>query len=204
MNTHELTVLVSSFVIGDGSLRCEDKNAGYSCKQIIKHKDYILWQARVLENITPVRVVEKDGYVDKNGVNHQPTISVQTRRHPFFTTLYNRNYFSGRKTVSIHDVKNFDWRSLANWYMDDGYILRASDVSQRGGVFLCTDNFNHAEVLMLQKLLYTNFELPFSLRKRGFTYRLHLTPKNSKKFIDGVTPYIFDSFKYKLHTEGTV
>lgn len=204
MNNFELVKMISSFVIGDGYMRLRGRNANYAFKQIAKHGDYVRWQADILSSVTGVRVFEVGGFTDKNGVNHQPVVGLETHSHPIFTTIFNRNYFGGRKTVSLHDVKNFDWQSLAIWYMDDGYILRSADKSKRGGVYLCTDNFNEAEVTMLQKLLYANFNLPFSLQRRGFTFRLHLTPKNTQVFLDGVAPFMFDSFKYKLHTENTV
>lgn len=200
----ETTNLIASFVIGDGSLPKNAKEARYSCKQIATHEDYVLWQAEILERITPVNVSYKDGYVDKNGVNHKPTISVETRSHPFFSTLRERNYFQGRKTVSIHDVKNFDLQSLAIWYMDDGYILRSKFPEHLGNVFLCTDNFSHAEVLMLQKIVYSKFGFPFSLIKRGDAYRLQLKSKFAQPFLDGIAPFVFPSFQYKLHTEGSL
>lgn len=204
LNNFELTRLVSSFVIGDGSLLQNTTNARYSMGQISTHKDYVDFQASVLEQVTPVSVKLYPAYVDKNGVGHKEVYRIETRSHPFFTTLRQRNYFQGRKTVSLHDVKNFDWQSLAIWYMDDGYILRASDKSQRGAVFLCTDNFSHAEVLMLQKIVYEKFGLPFNLRKRNNFYRLTLIPKNAGKFLEGIEPFVFPSFQYKLHTNGSL
>lgn len=200
----ETSNLIASFVIGDGSLPKNAKNARYSCKQILAHEDYIRWQAEILSRVTPVKIYFGEAKVDSNGVNHQKTISVETRSHPFFQTLRDRNYFQGRKTVSLHDVKNFNWQSLAIWYMDDGYILRSDNKYHSGNVFLCTDNFSHAEVLTLQKLLYAKFDLQFDTRKRNDTYRLMLKGKNSHRFLEGIAPFVFPSFQYKLHTEGSL
>lgn len=202
LNEFELTKTISSFLFGDGFLRMRSgvKNATYGCAQIAQHEEYLMWQKSVLENLTTVAVYRNAEHTDKNGVNHQESIRIETKSHPFFTKLYDRWYFQGRKTFSVHDANNLDWRGLANWYMDDGYILNCQDKSQRGTMWLCTDNFTHPEVILLQKILYERFGLPFNTRKRGNTYRLVLRRKFTQQFADGVKPYVFESFKYKFRT----
>lgn len=207
MNNNELTRLVSAMVIGDGSLRKWKgvKNAGYGFSQLATHKDYVDWQVSVLSEITKTSVAFYD---ETEG--HKASYKLWTKSHPFFTTLYDRTYFDGRKSVSTHDLQLLDWQGLAIWYMDDGYILDSDDKYQRGNIFLSTDNFTHAEVIILQKTLYNNFSLPFNIRKRGYKkdgtqiYRLVLTKKNADTFINGVKPFLFPSFEYKLRTRNTV
>lgn len=202
LNELELTKTISSFLFGDGFLRLRQnmKNVTYGCAQISEHEDYLMWQKEVLENITSVAIYRSNAFTDKNGVNHKNSTRIETKSHPFFTKLFDRWYFQGRKTFSVHDANNLDWRGLANWYMDDGYILNCQDTHQRGTIWLCTDCFTHAEVILLQKILYNNFNLPFNTRKRGNTYRLVLRRNFAQQFADGVKPYIFDSFKYKFRT----
>ena len=206
MNKKELTKLVASMVIGDGSLRIWTgvKNAGYSFSQIKEHSDYIEWQKDILENICKTTVRCYEAYTDKNGVNHKEYCKLETLSHPFFTTIRNRMYFDGRKTVSLHDLNLFDAQSAAIWYMDDGYILKSENINQRNNVFLCTDHYTNAEVIILQKVLYEKLNIPFNIRKRGTKkdgsqiYRLVATKENAKKFINIITPYVFESFQYKI------
>lgn len=202
LNEFELTQTISSFLFGDGFLRMRNgvKNATYACTQIAEHEDYLMWQKSILENLTSVSVYVAEEHIDKNGTKHKKSIRIETKSHPFFTTLYERWYMHGRKTFSVHDANNLNWQGLANWYMDDGYILNSSDASQRNTIWLCTDNFTHAEVILLQKILFENFELPFNIRKRDKFYRLVLRKKFTRQFANGVKPYVFDSFKYKFRT----
>jgi len=208
-NNKELTRLISAMVLGDGSLRRwkDVKNAGYSIGQISIHDDYINFQSEILETLTKINRYEIESYVDKNGVNHQRVTKIETRSHPFYTTLYERIYFDGRKSVSTHDLLLFDFQSAAIWFMDDGYRLKSEDTTQRGSVFLCTDNYTHAEVILLQKALYEKLTIAFNIRKRGHKkdgtqiYRLVATKDNAEKFIEGIAPFIFPSFEYKLSSE---
>lgn len=205
LNEFDLTKTISSFLFGDGYLRLRSgmKNATYSCKQVSEHEDYLTWQKSVLEQITKVATYRTPAFTDKNGVNHKEIFMIETKSHPFFTKLHERWYMHGRKTFSVHDANNLDWRGLANWYMDDGYILNSQDRAQRNTIWLCTDSFTHAEVILLQKILFDNFNLPFNLRKRDKFYRLVLREKFIQQFVDGVKPYVFDSFKYKFRTIDT-
>lgn len=206
MNKKELIKIVSSMILGDGCLRVwrDVKNAGYNFSQISIHMDYILWQKEILSNICSVKIYEYEESTDSKNIHRQKYCKLETLSHPFFTTLRSRLYFSGRKTVSPHDLKLFDAQSAAIWYMDDGYILRSEDKSQRGNVFLCTDHYTHAEVILLQKVLYEKLNIPFNIRKRGTKkdgsqiYRLVATKNNAEKFTEIIRPFIFKSFEYKL------
>jgi hypothetical protein len=208
-NKKELTRLISAFLLGDGCLRMWRgvKNAGYSLSQLSVHIDYITFQANVLSQLTSIKYYTFPANTDSNGVKRQDTVKIETKSHPFYTTMRERFYFDGRKTVSTHDLLLLDWQSAAIWFMDDGYRLKSEDTTQRGNVFLCTDNYTHAEVILLQKAIYEKLSIAFNIRKRGFKkdgtqiYRLVATKDNAAKFIEGVTPFVFPSFEYKLSSE---
>src|SRR5688572_1609944 len=129
LDNKEITKYISAFVIGDGSLRTWNnvKNAAYAFAQIEKHKEYVMWQADILSNVTSVTVRHYTATVDKNGVNHQSKYQLETKSHPTFTTLRNRWYINRHKTVSAHDLIQFDWEMAAIWYMDDGYRLKSEN-----------------------------------------------------------------------------
>lgn len=206
VNKQELTKLVSAMVLGDGCLRRwkNVKNNAYSLSQIATHEDYVAWQKEILENICRTTVRYYENGIDKNGVNHQPSLKLETLSHPFFTTLRGRWYHDNRKTISLHDLKQFDAQFASIWYMDDGYILKTNDKYNNGNIFLCTDNFNEVEVIMLQKVVYEKLGIPFNVRKRGWkkdgsrVYSLVAKSDNAKRFLDIIQPFIFPSFEYKL------
>ncbi len=200
----ELTRLIHASVLGDGYLRkwAGVKYAGYGLSQIATHKEYVEWIANRVETLTKVSVVL---YPEKEG--HQAAYKLWTNQVPALTPLYDRIYFDGRKSVSTHDLLLLDWQSAAIWFMDDGYRLKSEDTTQRGNVFLCTDNYTHAEVILLQKAIYAQLSIAFNIRKRGTKkdgtqiYRLVATKDNAERFITGVSKFVFPSFEYKLSSE---
>lgn len=209
MNRKELTKLVSAFMLGDGCLRVwanrENLPAGYSFSQVDKHEDYVKWQQSVIEELTSTTLHHYPPEV-RDGVSRQGHYKLASKSHPFFQTLRDRWYHDGRKTVSLHDIKLMDWQMAAIWYMDDGYILNSSNKGHDGHIYLCTDCFSEAEVVLLQKCVYSNLGVAMDIRQRGKKkdgtriYRLTAKGKQAQKFMDGVSPYMFESFKYKIRT----
>lgn len=210
-NKKELTKIISAFMLGDGCLRVWNNrpklNAAYSFSQTEDHKDYVDYQVSILEELTSVKSYYYPPSV-KDGITRKGFYKIESKSHPFFQTLRERWYHDGKKTISLHDLKQLDFEMLAIWYMDDGYILRSENKYHKGNVFLCTDAYTHTEVVMLQKIIYTNVGVAMDVRRRGQKkdgsqiYRLVARNEQSKLFLDGVAPYMFPSFSYKLHTEN--
>lgn len=211
MDNKELTKLVSSFLLGDGHLRKwanrPNLPAAYGLSQVDKHKGYVEWQRSVLSNITSSNLLWYPPSV-KDGVSRQGVYKLETKSHPFFETLRERWYHDGKKTVSLHDIRQMDWQMLAIWYMDDGYIINSPHKSHDGNVFLCTDCFSEAEVVLLQKAVYDGTGVAMDIRQRGKKtdgtriYRLCAKNRQAEDFRNGVKPHMFESFFYKLRTEG--
>src|SRR5690606_24331464 len=124
------------------------------------------WQQGVLENITSTTLHHYPPSV-KEGVTRQGFYRLATKGHPFFQTLRDRWYHDGRKTISLHDIKLMDWQMMAIWYMDDGYILNSNNKYHEGCVYLCTDCFTEAEVVLLQKTVYNSLGVAMNIRQRG-------------------------------------
>lgn len=209
MKDKELTRLIHAFTLGDGGLRKWKgvRNAGYNMKQLAVHEDYVNFQKSIFESFVGTKVLFQEEKVTSDGVTHQAHFCLWTKSHPKLTTLYDRIYFDGRKSVSTHDLLLLDWQATAIWYMDDGYRIKSDNKYHKGNVFLCTDNYTHAEVILLQKALYENLHIPFNIRRRGYkkdgtiTYRLVANKENADAFCEGVSKYIFPSFEYKLYSE---
>lgn len=199
-----LVKYVSAFLLGDGWLQKQvdnNKNARYGLHQLAIHKDYIDWQASILENLTRVTYRYKDAYIN----SQEASIRIWTMAHPFYTTLYERIYTQNRvKSINPHDLKLLDWETLAILYQDDGYI----EVSPRlttGNyvrVRIATDNYTYGDLVLLQKAIFEKTKLPFDIRLRKLKntngYRLQLTKDYAKRFLEGIGPYVKDSYQYKL------
>jgi hypothetical protein len=212
MNKKDITKIISAFMLGDGCLRIWNNrpnlNAAYSFAQTDDHKDYVDYQKSIIEQVTSVRLNHYEPSL-KNGVNRKGFYKLESKSHPLFQALRERWYHDGKKTISLHDLKQFDFEMLAIWYMDDGYILRSENKYHKGNVFLCTDTYTQAEVVLLQKIIYTSTGVAMDIRRRGTKkdgtqiYRLVARNDQATKFLEGVKPFMFPSFEYKLHTENS-
>lgn len=207
LSRKDLTKYVSAFLLGDGSLLNQKNkphhktNAHYVLWQIAEHKDYVLWQADILSQLTRLRVYEKDAYVNSQGANAKPSMSVQTMSLPFYTTIYNRWYKDGRKIISAHDLKLLDWEVAAILYQDDGYIEQTGNYVR---IRICTDCYTYGDVCLLRRALKEKLDIGFDIIERknpsGIMYRLQSTKDMAKRFLDGVAPYMQPSFQYKLYS----
>lgn len=200
----ELTKYIWSFVLGDGCLTVSESknrpnnniNYKFDCGQLAIHEDYILWRADILSNITGVYLQERQFKIG----NLQ--IRTTTNRHPFFTTLRQRMYLNGTKLIDPHDLKLLDWETLAILYQDDGCLSHKSYNSYN--LTISSEAYTYGDNILLQRAIKDKVDILFSVQKisvNGNTkYRLALqNQEGQKKFIDGIRPYIKESFNYKIN-----
>lgn len=213
MENIEVIKIVHASILGDGFFYKVDQtnnkaNTHFMLKQT-GHDDYINWMANKLESVTRVTISTVDAYVDKRGYNIAEQKVLKTMRHPFYKTMYNRLYshvdHTHIKRLDPHYLKLVDWQSLAMIYMDDGWI----DVSENKikddyiRISLSTHCFSYFENLTLRQLLAEKFgihgEVKHHKQKSGnILYFLQFKQDNAKRFLEGVKPFIFPSFEYKL------
>jgi hypothetical protein len=207
----ELTKYVASFLLGDGCLSFSNErslNARYSLTQTADHKDYVEWQADILSNITGVKLWQREAWVDGIGTKRKSTMYLKSRSVPLYTDIRNRYYLNGRKVVSPHDLKLMDWQSMAIWFMDDGSTdLKVGIKKDYIRIVLCTDNFSYGDCLLLRNFVKERFNIGFDIisinTKSGVKYRMKTSKENAVAFLDGIAPFVFPSFHYKLkHLNG--
>lgn len=209
INRKELTKYVSAFILGDGHLALStgSRNAHYVLHQKAIHTDYVLWQADILETLTKIRVRYKDAYTNSQGAQAKPSIRIETMNHPFYTTLHQRWYNHRIKQISFHDLKLLDWEMLAIFYQDDGYI----EVSERQTksnyvrVRIATDCYTYGDLYLLTKAIKEKTNIGFDIVGRKLQhrqgYRLQTTKDMARRFIEGITPYVKESYRYKIDVE---
>lgn len=219
MDNKELTRLISSFVIGDGALsnlkrhRKEDtdykrnykKNSKYYIKQLSVHKDYIDWQANILESLTRVNIVTSNEFIDNRGFTNHEKLQLTTLCHPFYTTMRNNFYINNEKIINPHYLKLWDVQSLAILYMDDGWLEKK--VNDNGSIYyrigIATHSYSYGDNMLLKKLMKEKFAIEFDIKRhkqKSGEYKFYLrnSKNNSLRFIDLVEPHIFSSFQYKI------
>ncbi len=192
----ELVKLVSFLAMGDGSIHKNggSKNNVFSLTMVEEHEDFLDWVKDVIENITGCIKISY-----KRDAPRKDTIKIQSKTHPFFNSIRDRLYFGKYKSIDPHALKMMDWECLAILYMCDGCLGAYS----KGGATSYTTTLNlcrlsYGDYLLLKKTLKEKFDLEWNVVKTGGKYyTLRLRKKDFNKFMEGIEPYIFPSFKYK-------
>lgn len=130
---------------------------------------------------------------DKRTNKEYTSYIVTTTNNPYFHTMYNQLYSSGKKEISSEFLNNFTIKSLAYLFMDDGYANQKT-------LFICTDCYSYESVLNLRNHIENNFNLKFSIVKHENYYRLRLSQCDLLRFKELLNPYIIESLKYKLNS----
>ena len=135
-------------ILGDGSLKIQTKysNASLQIRHSEVQKDYLLWKAEMLKEITTDRsisVQEADGY----SKNRKWRFS--SKRLPALTELHHLTYKHNTLRIRRTWLNEMTPLSLAVWWCDDGSLI---SYGGRKGVF-CTDGFDEASVKILARYL---------------------------------------------------
>lgn len=99
---------------------------------------------------------------------------------------------SGVKFVPANLSEFFTPRSLAYWFMDDGYKAPS-------GYYFCTESFSDNDIKLLLELLSTKFNLTCSAHKTTNGLRIYIHKVSIEKFNKLIGPYLLKEFNYKLH-----
>lgn len=214
MENKEFIKIVHASILGDGYFYKVDQdnskaNTHYMLKQLAIHKDYIEWMADHVEQLTRVTVTVKEAYTDMRGYRNNEQLILKTMRHPTYKTMYNRLYQHTDNThikrLDPHYLTLFDWQSLAILYMDDGWIAvhKNKTVEDYVRVNIATHCFSYFENKVLRDLIAEKFGVHGDIKRHKqktgvIMYYLCFKKDNAKRLIEGVSPYIFNSFNYKL------
>lgn len=222
-NKKDLTKYVWAFTLGDGALSSlksyylvdqrkverlqydRPKNSHYYLKQLSTHRDYVEYQASILEHITGTSITVNDSYTDNRGYVSKEQLHLKTKNHPFFTTMRNRVYYNGIKAVSVHDLKLLDWQCAALFYMDDGWLEVDTRTTKEDyvRVGIASHSYTHGDNILLRSAIAEKLGVHFDIarhKQKSGEYKFYLRAKKdqAKRFLEGVSPYILPSFEYKL------
>lgn len=207
MDKKQLTKLITYFTLGDGGVYYSGKECRFVMNMLEKNRDYIEWVASVLQEVTGTSVRS----VDDVREGRKPTLNITTKTHPFFTNLRDRIYIDGYKGIDPHSLKLLDWESLAILYMCDGSLYTDKPNPKKGlvnnsySVTLNMKRLSYGDQFILKKALKEHLGLEWNIQRGGNYYFLRLRGKDLQTFMEGVAPYIKESFSYKLvRTIGSV
>lgn len=205
MDKKQLTKLISYFAMGDGGLyvKGENCNAQFIMNMKKENMDYIDWVYSTLSEVTGVRVYDRPDY-NADGHDRKEQVRLESRRHPFLTTVRDRIYtVDGHKGLDLHTLKLLDWEALSILYMSDGNLYKylrpeIGMVNSSYSLTLNMKRLSEVEQLVLKQAIRDRLEVEFNINRQDKYFFLRLRSKDLNKFIDGVSPYITESFKYKI------
>lgn len=187
--TEEQYEIIYGTLLGDSSLQLSSKKcvtpALTSCHSE-KQKDYSFLLSKKLFG----HCKKRERY-DKRTNKIYVSYDVRTLSNVNFLPIYNELYKTGKKQVTKEYAEKLTARSLAFWFMDDGYVHDNTFI-------LCTDSFNEESCNILCETISEKFGITFRKLKHGNNFRLRLIFDDRAKFIDMVSPFIIDCMKYKL------
>jgi hypothetical protein len=187
--------------MGDGGVYKNGKNHYFVMNMIEKNEDYVQVCREILENITSTRIYK----VQKEG-NRQPQLRLETRNHPFFNKIRDRIYTEKYKGIDPHALKLLDYEALSFLYMSDGSLKKdfrpeIGMVNPSYEVTLNLKRLSYGDLYILKKALKDKLDLEWNINKNGKYYYLRLRRKDFWKFMNEISQYITNSFKYKILDE---
>lgn len=192
---------IIDFAIGDGHLRTNHKNYYYSESHAAKQAEYLKHKAAVFANTGYAVKVHEYQYKNK------PYIRMWTGVHTDFTTAYKYLYNKGRKAIDKNLIRQFDARTLAYWFMDDGsFDSRKKDLRFTHRYELYLTAMLETEVNDIQTWLFDMFNIETKKYfHSGDGYALFITDiQNKNRFRDTILPYYHDSMKYKIELPHSI
>lgn len=185
-------------LLGDACMGLREGKPLYSIKfeQTIFQEAYLLHlydvfkpfvgTAPSIRNIKGVGILWKD----------RQSCWFRTYRHVSFKFYFDIFYSIDQEGKSVKHVPLILYKLitpcvLAYWFMDDGN-------KEKAGYILNTQSFTYKEHLFLQDILKRKFNLNASIRVDGKYNKLYLLSESSAEFVKLVSPYIIESFLYKL------
>src|SRR3989344_2706320 len=192
--TEKQQAIIIGSLLGDGGVYFANNSprAYYMVKQSLRYSEYVEWLFRNLKNLCPSEIKQRKD----NGQKYFYTSPSEN-----FTALQKLFYQNRVKRVpeNIRKILTSSL-SLAVWFMDDGTLdYRFKD---HCAFHLCTNCFTKEDTQRLIDALYSNFGIISSLHYtlcRGKRHsRIYIGAKGRNRFIELVSPYILDCFKYKL------
>lgn len=192
MNELQKSIIIGT-ILGDSYVHFSKAGTtSLSIKQADQYREYVFW---LCENLKFMFSSKPKQRPDNRQWYARSSYSKELNE------LHTLFYKNGIKIVPKRiDQLLISPISLAVWFMDDGTLdYRKKD---HCAFHLCTNCFTKKDVERLTKMLKSNFGIVASVHYtlcRGIRHaRIYIGAQGRDRFIELVTPYVLDCFKYKL------
>jgi uracil-DNA glycosylase family 4 len=183
--------IVIGTVLGDGYLNA--KSAHLSIRHSIKQKDYAVFKAVLLAELSP-QLQEMVSAMAVGGSTETYAIDLRTSAHRSLDVL-RREFYQPKKIVPGWIAHELNERMLAVWFMDDGY-MRIRPGRREPLAELATNAFTDRDLQILIEGLRR-----LGLSAKALRRRLYFDVPTSRKLSELIAPFVPPSMRYKLHPE---
>lgn len=202
-NNKDISKRLYYFSTFDGYLdnRGENRNSRLSVTMVKENSDYILKVALALEEAEIGYQVWEPAINLHDGCNRRQQFRVQSKAHPKLTAIRNRIYIDRTKVIDPHMLTMMDAEALAIAFMADGGRKNAElvDGSISPLYRIHSNGFSYGDNMLLAAAIKEKLDIPFNVERQATNkWGLTLPKKFNEVFENAVSPFILDSFGYKL------
>lgn len=181
-------------LIGDMCI-FKDKNAvnyRMNLAHSTKQEEYFWYKYKILKPLL-FQEPKKREWIDKRTNNEYKEIKTQSLTHKFFSDLYDKWYFAGKK-IMPDDIYKMEALGLAIWYLDDG--CKGNDHNRYFRYTFATSSYDLSDVKRLMDMLDTNFGIKTSYQRSR--NNILVIKESHEHFIETIKPYVVSTMTYKL------
>ena len=182
--------VVSGTLLGDGSINVNSAYVSFSHSE--RQAEYAAFKAELLAELSP-RSTELVVAGVVGGTPQYGAVQVRTLAHRALGIL-RREFYGERKRVPAWIEQSLNPRSLAIWFMDDGYMRIRPN--RRPLAEIATNGCSDADRQVLIKGL-----MRLGLPAKASRGRLFFDVPTSRRLSELIAPFVPPSMRHKLHPE---
>ena len=177
-------------LLGDGSI--SGASSHFQLAHSTQQEEYARWKAELLAELEPVVQVLNVAAV-AGGPRVYGAVHLRTRASRALRTL-RQGFYRDRKRIPLWLADQMNYRMLAIWFLDDGYVRHRANRRPRAEI--ATNGFDVGD---LQTLLVALSRL--GLPAKTLRGRIFFDADTSRLLSERIAPYTPLSMRYKLDPE---
>jgi hypothetical protein len=189
--TDEEKSILIGCILGDGYISKGKNRATFNFQHCYKQKEYCLHKADKLKTLIKYTKI-CDRFDKRFKVNNYKIVMAYSKSFNFLADLRKKIYVPKKEiTLEILEQMNFNEKSLAYLYMDDGSFSNYT-------IKFCLNSYSVESLNILKNYLKEKFNLEFRVNSYKYGNILLLNKGQKETFFNLIKPFIHYSMNYKI------
>lgn len=198
--TFDQEQVILGSILGDGNLTLPRKGVNAWFRVSYKESDgaYLFWK---FNNLKSTGLFKEPRLVIKNKEKKESkAFYLSSHCHPYFTELYSKFYYNGRKIITPNLLDKVCDLGLAVFYMDDGTSYYRTRGLGRPRVRLSTHNYTKEENEIIRDWIDCKWSIKFRVASHKKKYYLLSLDgwEQSVQFMRIVNPFMVPCMSRKI------